>query len=205
MFPQARCELNYSSPFELAIAVLLSAQCTDKIVNEVTELLFQKYKNAADYITVPLAELEQDIRRIGLYRNKSKHIKGMCRVLLDEYGGEIPRTLCGLISLPGVGRKTANVVLSNAFGVPAMAVDTHVNRVAKRLGIASVKDSVISVEQKITSLLPKEHWTVMHHRFIFFGRYHCTAKKPNCNTCPLLDMCPDGKKRMKKTKMTQTK
>lgn len=147
MFPDAHCELNHSNPFELTIAVLLSAQCTDETVNKVTQGLFQKYKRPEDYLAVSLDELEQDIRRIGLYRNKAKNIQKLCRILLDQYGGEVPKKHEQLVELPGVGRKTANVVVSNAFGIPAIAVDTHVERVSKRLGLANWKDSVLEVEK----------------------------------------------------------
>ncbi|NHN28673.1 endonuclease III [Paenibacillus agricola] len=197
MFPDAHCELNHANPFELTIAVLLSAQCTDETVNKVTATLFQKYKSPEDYVAVPLDELEQDIRRIGLFRNKAKHIQALCRIVLDKYDGEIPQTHEQLVELPGVGRKTANVVVSNAFGVPAIAVDTHVERVAKRLAMASEKDNVLEVEHKLMKLVPKNEWTDTHHRLIFFGRYHCKAQNPQCMICPLLECCREGKKRMK--------
>jgi endonuclease-3 len=197
MFPDARCELNHSNPFELTIAVLLSAQCTDEMVNKVTADLFRKYREPEDYIAVPLEQLEQDIRRIGLFRNKAKHIQQLCRLLLEQYGGQVPDRYEELIKLPGVGRKTANVVVSNAFGVPAIAVDTHVERVAKRLGAAKPDDSVLGVENKLMKWIPREEWTLAHHRFIFIGRYHCKAQNPQCPICPLLDVCPEGKRRMK--------
>lgn len=197
MFPDARCELNHSNPFELLIAVTLSAQCTDALVNKVTKNLFQKYKSPDDYIAVPLEELQQDIRSIGLYRNKAKNIQKLCRILIEEYGREVPQTREELMKLPGVGRKTANVVLSVAFGIPAIAVDTHVERVSKRLGFCRYKDSVLEVEQTLMKKVPKEEWSITHHRMIFFGRYHCKAQRPQCEICPLLDLCREGKKRMK--------
>ncbi|MEK5267771.1 endonuclease III [Weizmannia sp. FSL W8-0401] len=197
MFPDARCELNHSNPFELLIAVTLSAQCTDALVNKVTKNLFQKYKSPDDYIAVPLEELQQDIRSIGLYRNKAKNIQKLCRMLIEEYGREVPQTREELMKLPGVGRKTANVVLSVAFGIPAIAVDTHVERVSKRLGFCRYKDSVLEVEQTLMKKVPKEEWSITHHRMIFFGRYHCKAQRPQCEICPLLDLCREGKKRMK--------
>lgn len=197
LFPDAHCELNHSNAFELTIAVLLSAQCTDATVNKVTADLFQKYKTPEDYISVPLEELEGDIRRIGLFRNKAKHIQNLCSMLLEQYGGEVPEAHDQLVKLPGVGRKTANVVVSNAFGVPAIAVDTHVERVAKRLGLAGWDDSVLEVEKKLMKAVPKDEWTLTHHRLIFFGRYHCKAQNPMCQVCPLLDVCREGKKRMK--------
>lgn len=197
MFPDARCELNHSSPFELTIAVLLSAQCTDETVNKVTAQLFKKYRSPEDYLSVPIEELEQDIRRIGLYRNKAKHIQQLCRILTEQYRSEVPHTHEELTKLPGVGRKTANVVVSNAFDVPAIAVDTHVERVSKRLGLALWKDSVLEVEKRLMKHVPQEEWTQTHHRLIFFGRYHCKAQNPQCENCPLLNLCREGKKRMK--------
>jgi len=198
MFPDAHCELHHSNPFELTIAVLLSAQCTDETVNKVTKDLFHKYKNPEDYIAVPLEELEQDIRRIGLYRNKAKFIQSLCRMLFEDFHGELPTKHEDLVKLPGVGRKTANVVVSNAFGVPAIAVDTHVERVAKRLGLAGQADTVLKVEEKLMKQIPKEEWTDTHHRLIFFGRYHCKAQNPQCMICPMVDTCREGKRRMKK-------
>lgn len=197
MFPDAHCELNHSNPFELTIAVLLSAQCTDVLVNRVTASLFQKYRSPEDYLAVPLEELEQDIRSIGLYRNKAKNIQKLCRILLDEYGGDIPREHSELTKLPGVGRKTANVVVSNAFDVPAIAVDTHVERVSKRLGIARWKDTPLQVEEALMKRIPREEWSLAHHRFIFFGRYHCKAQNPRCEACALASLCREGKKRLK--------
>jgi endonuclease III len=200
MYPEAHCELVHSNPFELVIAVALSAQCTDALVNKVTKNLFQKYKTPEDYLTVTLEELQNDIRSIGLYRNKAKNIQKLCRLLLDEYNGEVPRDRDELTKLPGVGRKTANVVVSVAFGVPAIAVDTHVERVSKRLAFCRWKDSVLEVEKTLMKKVPEDEWSVTHHRMIFFGRYHCKAQNPQCNVCPLLDLCREGKKRMGKKK-----
>ncbi|EIT86626.1 endonuclease III [Fictibacillus macauensis ZFHKF-1] len=199
MFPDAHCELTHSNPFELTIAVLLSAQCTDALVNKVTPGLFAKYKTPSDYLMVSLEELQEDIRSIGLYRNKAKNIQKLCQLLLSDYGGEVPRDRDELTKLPGVGRKTANVVVSVAFGIPAIAVDTHVERVSKRLGFCRWKDSVLQVEETLMRKIPKEEWAVSHHRFIFFGRYHCKAQRPQCPECPLLPLCREGKKRMKAT------
>lgn len=197
MFPDAHCELNHRNPFELTIAVLLSAQCTDETVNKVTAALFDKYRTPQDYLSVPLEELENDIRRIGLFRNKAANIQKLCRIIIDKHDGEIPRTHEELTELPGVGRKTANVVMSNAFDVPAIAVDTHVERVSKRLGIAKADDSVLEVEKKLMRKVPREEWTITHHRLIFFGRYHCKAQNPKCELCPILEQCKEGKIRMK--------
>lgn len=198
MFPNAHCELVHDNPFELTIATLLSAQCTDALVNRVTKSLFQKYKTPEDYLAVPLEELQNDIRSIGLYRNKAKNIQSLCQKLLTEFNGEIPQSREQLVTLPGVGRKTANVVLSVAFGIPALAVDTHVERVTKRLGLCRLKDSVLEVEETVMKKTPMENWSKTHHQLIFFGRYHCKAQNPQCHICPLLDLCREGQKRLKK-------
>lgn len=203
MFPDAHCELNHSNAFELTIAVLLSAQCTDKKVNQVTERLFQKYKTPIDYLMVPLEELQEDIKQIGLYKNKAKHIQELCRLLIDEYNGEIPEKHEELVKLPGVGRKTANVVVSTWFGVPALAVDTHVERVSKRLGFCEEEDTPLQVEKTLMRKIPKKEWTVNHHRLIFFGRYHCKAQNPQCAACPLFDVCPSRRKNAKAKASTQ--
>jgi endonuclease III len=197
MFPDAHCELNHSNPFELTIAVALSAQCTDVLVNKVTKELFKKYKTPEDYLKVTLEELQNDIRSIGLYRNKAKNIQSLCRMILEDYHGEIPFDRDELTKLPGVGRKTANVVVSVAFNIPAIAVDTHVERVSKRLGFCRWKDSVLEVEKTLMRKIPKDEWSVTHHRLIFFGRYHCKAQNPQCPSCPLLEICREGRKRMK--------
>ncbi|PJZ23632.1 endonuclease III [Bacillus cereus] len=197
MYPEAHCELIHDNPFELVIAVALSAQCTDALVNKVTKNLFQKYKKSEDYLSVSLEELQQDIRSIGLYRNKAKNIQKLCRMLLDDYNGKVPEDRDELTKLPGVGRKTANVVVSVAFGIPAIAVDTHVERVSKRLAICRWKDSVLEVEKTLMKKIPMDEWSVTHHRMIFFGRYHCKAQRPQCEECPLLEVCREGKKRMK--------
>ncbi|WP_340085129.1 endonuclease III [Siminovitchia sp. FSL H7-0308] len=198
MFPHADCELNHSNPFELVIAVLLSAQCTDVLVNKVTKTLFEKYKTPEDYLAVSEEELQNDIRSIGLFRNKAKNIRKLCSILINEYDGNVPSDRDKLMQLPGVGRKTANVVVSVAFGVPAIAVDTHVERISKRLGFCRWKDSVLEVEKTLMRKIPKEEWSISHHRMIFFGRYHCKAQNPQCASCPLLELCREGKKRIKK-------
>ncbi|AZQ48373.1 endonuclease III [Bacillus sp. GX] len=197
MYPEAHCELIHDNPFELVIAVALSAQCTDALVNKVTKNLFQKYKTPEDYLSVSLEELQQDIRSIGLYRNKAKNIQKLCQLLLDDYNGKVPEDRDELTKLPGVGRKTANVVVSVAYGIPAIAVDTHVERVSKRLAICRWKDSVLEVEKTLMKKIPMDEWSVTHHRMIFFGRYHCKAQRPQCEECPLLEVCREGKKRMK--------
>ena len=197
MFPNAECELKHDNAFELTIAVLLSAQCTDNLVNKVTRTLFQKYKTPQDYLNVDIEELQNDIRSIGLYRNKAKNIQKLCQSLLEQFNGQIPSTHKELESLAGVGRKTANVVMSVAFDEPSLAVDTHVERVSKRLGINRWKDNVTQVEDRLCSIIPKERWSRSHHQLIFVGRYHCLARKPKCDICPLLDDCREGQKRMK--------
>ncbi|MDT8859970.1 endonuclease III [Alkalihalobacillus sp. MEB130] len=197
MYPDAECELTHSNPFELVIAVLLSAQCTDALVNKVTPSLFAKYKEPEDYLSVPLEELEQDIRSIGLFRSKAKNIKKLSQSLIEEYNGEVPKDRDELVKLAGVGRKTANVVASVAFGVPAIAVDTHVERVSKRLAVCRWKDNVRQVEETLMKKIPMERWSDSHHQMIFFGRYHCKAQSPQCEMCPLLDRCREGQKRMK--------
>lgn len=196
-YPEAHCELIHSNPFELAIAVLLSAQCTDALVNRVTPQLFKKYKTPEDFLSVSLEELQMDIRSIGLFRNKAKHIQNLCRILIDNYNGSLPNDRDELMTLPGIGRKTANVIASVAFNRPAIAVDTHVERVSKRLGICRWKDSVLEVEKTLMKQVPMEDWSITHHRLIFFGRYHCKSQSPQCLECPLLYMCREGKKRMK--------
>lgn len=197
MFPDAECELRHDNAFELTIAVLLSAQCTDILVNKVTKSLFAKYKTPEDYLNVSDEELQSDIKSIGLYRNKAKNIKKLCQSLLDKFDGEIPQTNQELESLAGVGRKTANVVMSVAFNEPSLAVDTHVERVSKRLGINRWKDNVRQVEDRLCSVIPKERWNKSHHQLIFFGRYHCLARKPKCDICPLFNDCREGQKRYK--------
>lgn len=197
MYPDAHCELTHSNSFELVIAVALSAQCTDVLVNKVTKSLFSKYKTPQDYLNVSLEELQGDIRSIGLYRNKAKNIQKLCQKLLDEYDCIVPRDRDELMKFPGVGRKTANVVVSVAYGVPAIAVDTHLERVSKRLAFCRWKDSVLEVEKALMRKVPMEEWSVTHHRMIFFGRYHCKAQNPQCEICPLLELCREGKKRMK--------
>ena len=197
MFPNAECELKHDNPFELTIAVLLSAQTTDVSVNKLTKDLFQKYKTPEDYLNVDISELENDLRTIGLYRNKAKNIQKLCRSLLDSIEGENPHTHAEFKRLAGVGRKTANVVMSVAFGEPSLAVDTHVERISKRLGICRWKDNVRQVEDKLCHVVPRERWNKTHHQLIFFGRYHCLARSPKCDVCPLFNDCREGQKRYK--------
>ena len=196
MFPDAHCELNHESAFQLLIAVILSAQTTDVSVNKVTPALFEKYPDAYALAGAQLHEVEAIIRNIGLYRNKAKNIITCAQQLVEHYDGEVPSTMKELTALAGVGRKTANVVMSVAFDIAAIAVDTHVERISKRLGFAKEKDTVLEVEQKLKRKLKKERWNRAHHLFIFFGRYFCTAKNPNCRKCPFIDMCKEKKKNL---------
>ncbi|PQC28045.1 endonuclease III [Enterococcus mundtii] len=197
MFPEAHGELQHKNPYELLIAVILSAQATDVSVNKATPALFEAFPTPEDLAQAPLEEIISKIKTIGLYRNKAKNIKACAQQLIDQFGGQVPQTREELVSLPGVGRKTANVVLGDAFGVPAIAVDTHVERVTKRLRICKLDASVQEVEQTLMKKVPEDLWVKTHHTLIFFGRYHCTARSPRCEVCPLLDMCQDGKMRMK--------
>ena len=189
MFPDAHCELNYKNPFELTVAVVLSAQTTDIAVNHVTPGLFEKYPDPLSMASAPLEDLEACIRRIGLYRNKAKNIKGLAQGIVDLYDGTVPMNMEDLIKLPGVGRKSANVILSECFDVPAIAVDTHVERVSKRLGLAELDDSVLQVEEKLMQKLDRNRWSHAHHLLIFFGRYCCKAKNPLCERCPFKEIC----------------
>ncbi|SKA84102.1 DNA-(apurinic or apyrimidinic site) lyase /endonuclease III [Clostridium sp. USBA 49] len=187
-YPDAKCELVHKNPFELLIATVLSAQTTDKKVNEVTKKMFNKYKTPYDFIKLKQEELEKEIKEIGLYKNKSKNIIGLSNMLINEFNGEVPKTKEELIKLPGVGRKTANVVLSNAFNVPAIAVDTHVFRVSNRIGIAESED-VIKTEEQLMENIPKERWSKAHHLLIFHGRRICTARNPKCEKCTIASYC----------------
>lgn len=196
MFPDARCVLNHSNNLELLVAVMLSAQTTDESVNKLTSHLFQKYKTVDDYANASLPELESDLHSIGLYRNKAKNIKAMAMALQARFNGVVPASHDSLISLPGVGRKTANVVMAEGFGYPAIAVDTHVERISKRLGFAKPDDTVLTVEKKLMKTIPKNRWIKTHHQMIFFGRYHCKAMSPHCMECPLVDLCKEKNKKL---------
>ena len=189
MYPNAFVELTHKNTFELLVAVVLSAQTTDISVNKVTPKLFELYPTPLDLAHASITDVEQCIKTIGLYKNKAKHIVALANELVNSYQSEVPSSREALESLPGVGRKTANVVLSNAFNIPALAVDTHVNRVSKRLKIAKEDDSVLEVELKLMKKFPKKKWTKLHHQLIFFGRYHCLAQNPKCQDCPFFDMC----------------
>ncbi|MGE5556127.1 MAG: endonuclease III [Methanocella sp.] len=192
LYPDAKTALNYTNPLELLVATMLSAQTTDAQVNKVTQTLFKKYKTAKDYATAPLAQLEEDIHSTGFYRNKAKNLKACAQMLLDRFHGEVPQTMEELIQLPGVARKTANIVLYFAFGITAgVAVDTHVMRLSQRLGLTAEKDQD-KIERDLMALLPKEQWMPLTNLLILHGRLVCTAKKPRCDICVLNKICPSA-------------
>lgn len=188
MYPNAHCELDYTTPFELLIATILSAQCTDKRVNQVTKVLFENYNTPEEIISMGEEKLQEAIKSCGFYNNKSKNILGACQKILHEFEGEVPNTIEDLMKLPGVGKKTANVVGSNAYGIPAIAVDTHVFRVSKRIGIAQ-GENPDQVEESLMKNLPKKYWILGHHLLIFHGRYQCTARSPKCESCGISKYC----------------
>jgi endonuclease-3 len=193
-YPDAHCELNHTSPLELLIATILSAQCTDKRVNIVTKELFKKYRAAADYADAPLAELEEAIKTTGFFRNKAKNIQACCRKLVERHGGQVPRTMEELIQLDGVGRKTANVVLGNAFDINVgVVVDTHVTRLANRLGLTKQQDAV-KIEPELMALVPQKQWTLFSHWLIWHGRRRCIARRPDCENCEIKSLCPSAGK-----------
>ena len=189
-YPGAHCELNHTDPLQLLVATILSAQCTDKRVNLVTVELFKKYRSADDYANAPRVELEQAIKTTGFFRNKAKNIQACCRKLVELYGGKVPRTMEELTQLDGVGRKTANVVLGNAFGINVgVVVDTHVARLSHRLGLTGQKTPE-KIERDLMLLVPQEQWTLFSHWLIWHGRRRCAARKPDCVNCEILKLCP---------------
>lgn len=194
LFPEPKCELNYNSDYELLIAIMLSAQSTDKRVNAVTPILFSKYNSLELLKDANVFDLEEIIRSVGSFRIKAKHIKGIASLLCDKYNGMVPRDRDELINFPGVGRKTANVFLSEFYNEPFIAVDTHVNRVSKRLKIASNKANVLDVEKKLMKTFPKSDWARIHLQLVLFGRYYCKAVKPLCADCKLKEFCIEKKK-----------
>jgi len=193
-YPNAKCALRHTNALELLVATILSAQCTDTRVNEVTKMLFKKYPTARHYAEAPLGQLEEDVRATGFYRNKAKSLSGMAQKLVEEHGGKVPGTMDALIALPGVGRKTANVVLGNAFGVnDGIVVDTHVTRLAGRLKLTRHKNNQGDrIEKDLMELLPREDWTVFAHLLVLHGRNVCTARKPDCPACPIRKFCPSA-------------
>jgi endonuclease-3 len=192
LYPQAKCTLNFTSPLELLVATQLAAQCTDERVNIVTAQLFHKYHNVEDYATVSQEELEQDIKSTGFYRNKAKNIRAAAQRIITDYGGEVPRTMTELLTLPGVARKTANVVLGNAYGiVVGFTVDTHVTRLSQRFGWTKHEDAV-KIEQDLMRIVPQQDWFDLSHLMIFHGRAICVARKPLCGQCALARLCPSA-------------
>lgn len=189
LYPHAHCELDFTTPLELCVATILSAQCTDKRVNEVTPALFRRYRTAADYAGADRAEIEELIKPTGFFRNKTTSLIGLGAALVERYDGEVPGRIEDLVTLPGIGRKTANVILGNAFGVPGITVDTHFGRLARRFGWTDEADPV-KVESVVGELVPKAEWTVLSHRLIFHGRRVCHARKPACGACGIAVLCP---------------
>ena len=199
-YPDAECELNYETPFQLLVAVALSAQTTDVKVNEVTKTLFKDYPDVYSMRKATQEELEERLKTIGLFRNKAKNLMMMCEQLIQNFNGEVPKDMKGITSLAGAGRKTANVVMSNAFGVPAIAVDTHVFRVSNRIGLAH-SDNVLEVEKQLQAELPKKEWSLAHHLIIFHGRRRCYARKPDCENCIINKDCDFYKDILKNRKI----
>ena len=193
-YPDARCALDYESPLQLLIATVLSAQCTDERVNSVTPELFARYSEAADYASAQRSDLERILRPLGFQRAKAGHLLGIGEKLVADFQGEVPRTVKELTSLPGVGRKTALVVLGNAFGIPGLTVDTHFGRLMQRLGLTG-ETTPVKIERDIAQLVPEEEWTMFSHRVIFHGRQVCHARTPECDACVLWDMCPAARGR----------
>jgi endonuclease-3 len=188
-YPEVRCELEFKNPLQLLVAVVLSAQCTDKRVNAITPALFKKYKSAKDYAKAPLAEIEDFIYSAGFYHAKARHLQGLGRKIVEEFGGQVPATLEELTTLPGVGRKTANVVLGHAFGIPGITVDTHFGRLSRRFGWTKSLDPV-KVEHEVGLLIPEKEWTNLSQRMIWHGRRICHSRKPACGACPVAKICP---------------
>ena len=190
-YPDARCELDFRTPLELLVATVLSAQTTDVRVNAVTPTLFARYPDAAAYAGADREELEEILRPLGFFRAKARSVQGLGQALVERFDGQVPPRLSDLVTLPGVGRKTANVVLGDAFGIPGITVDTHVGRLARRLGWTTQEDPV-RVEQEIAALIPRAEWTLLSHRLIFHGRRCCTARRPDCAACPVTRDCPSS-------------
>jgi endonuclease III len=195
-YPQAGIQLEFEDSFQLLAATILSAQCTDARVNQVTEKLFQKYQKLEDYISAPIEELEKAIFSTGYYRAKARHIKAAAQIVKEKFRGKVPATLTELLEIPGVGRKTANVLLGNVFDQPAIVVDTHVIRITNRLGFVSTKNAV-KIEKRISEILPEKYWVNFTHYLILFGRAICPARKPKCYECVLNDLCPFPEKTKK--------
>lgn len=197
LYPHAQCELHYQTIFQLLIAVVLSAQTTDARVNQATEKLFLKFPDAHLLKNASLKEVEEIIKSIGMYKVKAKHLLEIAKIIDEKYHGEVPKNKENLLQLPGVGNKTANVILAEGYKIPALPVDTHINRIAKRLKYADIEDSVEVVEEKLKKAIEPENWIQMHHSLIFFGRYFCKAKQPECDKCQLKDQCQKEYKPLK--------
>lgn len=197
LYPHAQCELHYQTIFQLLIAVVLSAQTTDARVNQATEKLFLKFPDAHLLKNASLKEVEEIIKSIGMYKVKAKHLLEIAKIIDEKYHGEVPKNKEDLLQLPGVGNKTANVILAEGYKIPALPVDTHINRIAKRLKYADIEDSVEVVEEKLKKAIEPEKWIQMHHSLIFFGRYFCKAKQPECDKCQLKDQCQKEYKPLK--------
>ena len=194
LFPSARCELFYSKDYELVIAVMLSAQTTDKSVNAVTKVLFNKYQSLDELNNAPIEDIEEIIKQIGLYKNKAKNLKGIVKDLIERFNYQVPSDKDLLQTLPGVGNKTAGVIRAEIFNIPDLPVDTHILRISKRLKLAKKDDEPIDVERKLKKIIPEERWIKSHHQLIHFGRYFCTARSPKCSECKIKDMCAYFKK-----------
>ena len=204
MFPNAECELTHTNAFELLVAVVLSAQTTDVSVNKITPALFEAFPTPQSMAEADIKDIEEKIKRIGLYRMKARSVQNLSKSLIEHFDGVVPTSMRDLTSLAGVGRKTANVVRSVCFDIPSVAVDTHVDRISKRLGLAKPQDSVEVVEEKLKRKIKRERWNRAHHLFIFFGRYHCTARNPQCDTCPFSSFCKKDKLEAYKKNQTKT-
>ena len=191
-YPDSQCSLNYSSPFQLLVATILSAQCTDERVNKVTQILFRKYPSARDFSVLPLEAIKKEIYSTGFYNNKAKSIKGMSEIIVEKHGGELPENLEEMVQMPGVGRKTANVVLGNVYKIPSVVVDTHVTRISNLLKFTKTKDAV-KIERKLMTIINQNDWTLFAHLLIDHGRAVCVANRPKCGECVISEFCPSNK------------
>ncbi|HHV98092.1 MAG TPA: endonuclease III [Clostridiaceae bacterium] len=195
LYDDAECTLKYTDPLQLLIATQLAAQCTDERVNIVTETLFKKYKNVHDFANADIAELEEDIRPTGFFRNKARNIINCCKMIISEFGGEVPNTMEDLLKLPGVGRKTANLILGDIFGIPGIVVDTHAKRLSQRMGFTK-SDNPEKIEYDLMEIVPKENWSKFCHQLVYHGRAICNARKPKCSECPIRQYCDYGRNSM---------
>ncbi|ABN52515.1 MAG TPA: endonuclease III [Hungateiclostridium thermocellum] len=196
LYRDAQCTLDYENPLQLLISTQLAAQCTDARVNVVTKTLFKKYKDARDFANADLKELEQDIKPTGFYHNKAKNIKETCKIIVEKFGGKVPDNMEDLLTLPGVGRKTANVILGDAFGIPGIVVDTHAKRLSNRIGLVNTDDPK-KIEFELMEIVPKEKWSLFCHQLVYHGRAVCKARKPECDKCAIIDYCDYGKEHLK--------